>query len=138
MKGHGYDQDDDRTVFDVHYEDGRVQRRVSLSQGLEVGEQLHEGQWVVEQVVPSPDPGLDFEAYVRRVRPGEFPAPILNYLVIKLSRESEPSHESHRAVGLLSPGDTIWLGVERWRVIQVKERRGLVLFDGVVAAARDH
>jgi hypothetical protein len=136
MKGRDYDQDD-RIAFDVHYEDGRVQRRVSLSRGLEVGEQLYEGQWIVEQVVPSPEPGLDFEAYVRRVRPGEVPAPILNYLVIKVSREEEPSLESHRAVGLLSAGDTIRLGVERWRVIRVKDRGGLMLFDGVVVVERD-
>lgn len=51
---------------------GRHTARVSLQQPLEVGEQLGEGRWLVEQVVPSPDSRVDFEARTNvRIVPGE-------------------------------------------------------------------
>jgi hypothetical protein len=128
-------EEDATIVIDVHYDDGRVKRGISLSRLLEVGEQLDRGEWVVEQVVPSPEKGVDFEAYLRKVRAGEVPAPILDYLVIKVSDEGEVSSESHRVIGLLVPGDIILSGVERWRVTRVKDRGGHVLFDGVVIVA---
>jgi hypothetical protein len=121
-----------RLAVDLHYDDGTVRRGVVTGGGVEVGEQLEEGKWVVEQVVPSPGPRIDLEVYVRRIRPDEVPPPILNYLVIKVSGDAPPTHTSLRAVGLLAPGDIVWLGIERCRVIRMKSRGGLALLDGVL------
>ena len=130
-------RDEHPLVFDIHYDDGTIKRAIPLSQPLEVGEQIGRGRWVVEQVVPSPDARIDFEAFVRRVGIAEVPPPILNYLVIKLADDASPAQVSYRGVGLLVPGDTIWCGIERLKVRRVLNRGALRLFDGLVVATRD-